>query len=84
MKYRRALELFFLRAKEEFDKRKTTGNESEVGRVTYFGCKFADGKVKLMGQRILHATERPLVLPEHHEWKEGVEVFEAIMKDLTG
>lgn len=84
MRYQRALELFFLKAKEEFDKRKTErGGDTDKVKVNYFGCTFEDGKIQLNGQRIVYGGAHPLILPENHIWKEGAEIFETIMKDLT-
>lgn len=83
MKYRRALELFYLKAKEEFDKRKTRGSEKEVGRITYFGCNFRDGKMILAGLRIFQNSDRPMQFPENYEWEEGPKIFQSIMEDMT-
>lgn len=82
MKHRRVLELFFLKAKDEFNKRKV-GEDGKSVVISYFGCDFTGDKMVLNGQRVIYGSSNPMILPENHNWEEGVQVFEAIMKDLT-
>lgn len=85
MRYHSALELFYLKAKEEFDKRAKKGSEMEGVQINYFGCGFTEGKIVLHGERIVYGNQYPLSgrFTEAHPWEEGVEVFQAIMKDIV-